>query len=729
MALIFSLSIAARPARHLLALAALLGFGMASVAGRAEIVPGEIVVGFQTTGAQKSLTPTLDALGATLRQHVAIHSQTLRLRPGVSQAQTLAWLRRQPGVAYAEPTHAMHLLAPPNDPGYGNQYGPSIVKADLAWTFWQPQAQTIIAVIDTGVDNTHPDLTNKILRDSQGIVGYNVFLYDSALQKYGKRDDALDDYGHGTHCSGIAAAQTNNGVGVAGIAGWDGLAGDTDTGHVKIMPVLVIDNTGNGTDEGVADGILWAVDHGAKVLSISLGSDDYLHALDDAIQYAWNKGCVIVAAAGNGGDSRASYPGAYRHVVSVAATDNTDTLAVSYTTFGDWVSTCAPGSNVYSTTPTYATHFQQNYSYSYGTSMATPHVAGEAALLFSQNPGLSNAQVVRLITSQTDSYVQAYGHAIAQGGGRINVFHALQSAFTPPTPGPTSYYMFPTADAYVGDGYEANIDLGGDTHLEITHVPTVVDSAVDHVAYLKFDFDAIPTAPASAILTLVMDSSSYPLGKTATLKLYQISDTTWPEKKFPPDTTPGVTWNTAPGLNLATVTSQGTLLDSRMVTTQNGATVTYDLTAFVAAHLGQTVSLQLLDDQPDGVTVGFASRESRLQQPHLVFSYARQAELATVSGPNTTVFNSAQATGTLQLDTANGNAPATVTLTSSNPFVLSVAASATIAPGQTTATFPMRGGSVSQPTKVTVTASYNGTFKTTTVTVAPHPAHSGHAQN
>ncbi len=396
-------------------------------AQQARYVPGELLVG---VAEERTLTPMQvvgmipqleQGIGVVISHHDALHAYHLHLNPGVSMADAIARLKHRPGVLYAEPNYIRHTCAvQPNDPLYvPYQYGPQIVKAPNAWSIWKPKRQVVIAMVDTGILNTHEDLTNKILRDNNGIVGFNAFS--------GLRDDALDDQGHGTHTAGIAAAQSNNGKGVAGIAGWDGSAG-SDTTFVKLMPVKVLDSNGSGTDGTVASGITWAADHGANVISMSLGDTQYSSTLDTAVQYAYAKGCVIVAAAGNNGDYTPFYPAANANVISVAATDNTDTLA-SFSTAGPWVMVAAPGVNIMSSVR------DGTYNYSTGTSMSCPHVAGEAALLLSQNATLTNDQATYLIRNNYDPY-NGNGRTIFPNSGRINVGAALANIGSVPAPNP-----------------------------------------------------------------------------------------------------------------------------------------------------------------------------------------------------------------------------------------------------------------------------------------------------
>lgn len=322
-------------------------------------------------------------------------------------------------VAYIERDLPMTALSTPNDPYFGSQYSHARAQSAAAWDLWKPNASVTVAVIDTGIDSTHPDLVNKMVRNAQGAVdGYNALTLTTG--------SALDDHGHGTHCAGIAAAQINNGSGVAGVSGWTGSAAQSDVG-TKILPVKCLDATGSGTSSSVADGIVWAADRGARILSLSVGGGS-TQTLADAVTYAWSKGCLVVAAAGNSASSVRQYPSGYPESLAVAATTSTDTLA-SYTNYGSWVQTAAPGDAILSTLPTYATTVGvTGYGTMSGTSMATPFVAGEAALLLSFNPSLTNAQLKNLIVSNVDAYTPYQSRTLAAGAGRVNVLKAMVAA-------------------------------------------------------------------------------------------------------------------------------------------------------------------------------------------------------------------------------------------------------------------------------------------------------------
>jgi thermitase len=245
-----------------------------------------------------------------------------------------------------------------------------------------------IAIVDTGVQYDHPDLSGKVY------LGYN--FVDGNWDPY-------DLNGHGTHCAGIAAAVTDNGIGIAGMAP-----------NASILAVKVLDANGSGTLDNVASGIEYAADAGANVISLSLGGPSGSTTLQNAVDYAWNKGAVLVAAAGNNGSSAPTYPAYYSNVISVAATDSNDNKP-SWSNYGSWVDVAAPGVNIYSTYPT------NRYAYLSGTSMATPHVSGLAALLAAQ--GRTNSQIRAAIQNTADPIA---GTGTYWKYGRINAANAVR---------------------------------------------------------------------------------------------------------------------------------------------------------------------------------------------------------------------------------------------------------------------------------------------------------------
>ncbi|MBM3259648.1 MAG: peptidase S8 [Candidatus Sericytochromatia bacterium] len=294
--------------------------------------------------------------------------------------------------------------AAPNDPLFGKQYAPQLVKAPGAWGFTTGKGQTI-AIVDTGVDTGHPDLKAHM------VPGWNT-VDNSANDK--------DDFGHGTHCAGIAAGLTNNKVGIAGIAP-----------DAKIMSVKVLGSDGSGSDETVASGITWAADHGATVISLSLGGPGESKVMNDAVDYAIRKGAVLVAAMGNDGTNEKSYPAACPGVIAVGASDSQDKIA-DFSQWGSWISVAAPGVKIFATMPTYKVAmsdwgFPRNYASMDGTSMACPAAAGVTALIRASQPSLAVAQVKARLEATADK-VPAQNNAPNEyfGNGRVNALRAVQ---------------------------------------------------------------------------------------------------------------------------------------------------------------------------------------------------------------------------------------------------------------------------------------------------------------
>jgi subtilisin family serine protease len=282
----------------------------------------------------------------------------------------------------------------PNDLLYGAyQWNLPAIETERGWALSRGSDDIVIAVLDTGVQLDHPDLKGRI---TEGI---------NLVGEGGPEDDV----GHGTHVAGIIAATVNNGEGVAGLS-WRG----------RIMPVKVLDSTGSGTTYSVAEGIIWATDHGADVINMSLGNYASAEFLHDAIRYAYDRGVVLVAASGNDNTDQPGYPAAYPEVFAVAATDAEDGKA-PYSNYGDYIDVAAPGDAIASTYP------GNQYAALSGTSMASPHVAALAGLIKSVNPDLTNEEVMDIMR-KTAVDLGEKGRDPYFGYGRIDVVRALKAA-------------------------------------------------------------------------------------------------------------------------------------------------------------------------------------------------------------------------------------------------------------------------------------------------------------
>jgi subtilisin family serine protease/PKD repeat protein len=312
-------------------------------------------------------------------------------------------ISRNPFVRYVEPNMKRQALLEPNDINWTAQWGPKKIEANYAWNTTLGSSGIIVAVVDTGVDYTHPDLAGNYLA-----LGHDWVNDD---------DYPLDDFGHGAHCAGIIAAVINNSIGIAGLA------------QVKIMAEKVLDDWGWGTDDWVASGIIHAVDQGANIISMSLGGYGYSRLLHEAVKYAYDNGVLLVAAAGNDNINVKAYPAAYEEVIAVAATNQSD-LKAPFSNWGEWIELAAPGVSIYSTMPTYHVTLNDygyfnDYDYMSGTSMACPHVAGTAALIWSQYLDATNDWVRAQLRCTVDD-LGVSGFDEYYGYGRVNARKAVE---------------------------------------------------------------------------------------------------------------------------------------------------------------------------------------------------------------------------------------------------------------------------------------------------------------
>ena len=320
--------------------------------------------------------------------------------------------KNDPRIQYIEPDFLATAMEIPNDFGLfeNRQWGMYKIQAaaNLAsgWNITHGNSTVKVAVVDSGIDSAHEDLAGKVKNIKN--------CTDSTTSD--------DLFGHGTHVAGIISANTNNKIGVAGV-GYD----------ISLMNAKALSDNGSGYYSWIADCITWSADQGASVINMSLGGTDASRMLEDAINYARDKGVVIVAAAGNSNSSGFFYPAAYSQVISVAAVDANDGRA-SFSNFGNWVDVAAPGVSIFSTLPSHTNYFKaKNYGYLSGTSMAAPYVSGLAGLLYSEN--LKGDDVIKAIFQNSD---QIAGTGKFWKYGRINVYKSLTSTNISFVSSPTS---------------------------------------------------------------------------------------------------------------------------------------------------------------------------------------------------------------------------------------------------------------------------------------------------
>lgn len=365
----------------------------------------QVVVKFKKEPTQAEIDRIRKEIHAT---HVKKLGYTYVFESKQLEAKQLMNYFQAHNVEYAEP-HFLYLTnenpvaltadrdntVVPNDSLYQRyQWNLPLIETEAGWNVSKGSSDVTVAVIDTGVDTNHPDLRDQL------VSGTNVVTPDTAPN---------DDVGHGTHVAGVIGALVNNNLGVAGM-NW----------YSRIMPVKVLDSSGAGSTYAVAQGIIWAVDNGAKVINMSLGNYADAAFLHDAIKYAYDHDVVLIAASGNDNTETPGYPAAYPEVFAVAATDAQQNKA-PFSNYGDYIDVAAPGVSIASTYP------GSQYAALSGTSMASPHVTALAALIRSVNPGLRNEEVMQIMRN-TATDLGPQGKDKYYGFGQIDVVRALEAA-------------------------------------------------------------------------------------------------------------------------------------------------------------------------------------------------------------------------------------------------------------------------------------------------------------
>lgn len=362
------------------------------------VIAGEFIVKLKDWGDNNSRSLMFDPETEIHAKNEKIKSLKVMVSER-SRGNFLQKIRKLKNVLWAEPNYIINVDMTPNDPSFGQQWGPQKISAPDAWDLEQGSQDVLVVVIDTGVSYTHPDLASNF------IVGGYDWVNDD--------DDPMDDHGHGTHCAGIIAASINNGNGIAGLA------------QVKIMAEKFLGSTGSGSSWDAAQAITHSIDVGKTIsnriiLSNSWGSSGNSTAVKEAMNYAYQNNALIVAAAGNDASSAPFYPAAYQEVISVSATDSNDNLA-SFSNYGSTIELSAPGVSIYST------HLNNGYKTLSGTSMAAPHVSGVAALVWSQHPSY-NRDLIRIVLQNKVNDLGGNGWDQYYGYGRINAYNAVQGS-------------------------------------------------------------------------------------------------------------------------------------------------------------------------------------------------------------------------------------------------------------------------------------------------------------
>ena len=409
------------------------------------VTKAEVLVRFRTGVTQSTIESITQRLNDQVEDQIESVAglEVIEDEDGKDAESLLAQYRALPEVEYAEPNSEIkldhedggrkHVHA--DDEMFFRQWGlfnsgqnggtaGADISAMRAWSVTRGSDQVVVAVLDSGVDYTHSDLANNIWSRPPIIMAYrdDDLTPDGAVEDVhgfnvvGDNGDPMDDNGHGTHCAGIIGAEGGNGIGIAGV-NW----------NVKIMPVKFMDAEGTGTTKDAIEAINYVIDRkragvNVRIISASWGSTAKSRALEDVIRKAYEEGILFVAAAGNSSsdnDRMPHYPSSYNlgNVVSVAALNRKDELA-SFSNYGARsVHIAAPGEEILST------WLQNGFEEKKGTSMATPFVAGVAALVLAQNPKMSVDDLRALLLKSVDKLPALNGKV--SSGGRINAAKAV----------------------------------------------------------------------------------------------------------------------------------------------------------------------------------------------------------------------------------------------------------------------------------------------------------------
>lgn len=434
-----------------------------------QFAKGRILIEPRAGLSSDELDRVLSPLGGKRRKIGQSNLHIVELPGNGSEKAAVAVLSRNPHLKFAELDRQVAPNFVPNDPYYGSEAHLAVVGASSAWDVSQGNGITI-AILDTGVDATHPDLA------AQMVPGYNF---------YDNNADSSDVHGHGTAVAGTAAATLNNGQGVSGIAGLS-----------KVMPLRISDPSGYAYYSTIAQGLTWAADRGARVANVSFEGVAGSSAIQSAAQYMKGKEGLVVVAAGNSGGNPGTAP--TTAMIPVSATDNND-ARMSWSSYGDYVAMSAPGA-------LWTTTRGGSYQVWQGTSFSSPLTAGVVALMMAANPALGGTAVEKLLYS-TAADLGAPGRDAYFGYGRVDAAAATRAAAatvpqvdrTPPAVSITAPYANSTVSGTVAVNVSASDNVGV-SRVELTVGNNRV--AVDSVEPFGFSWDSTGVPNGMAALTV-----------------------------------------------------------------------------------------------------------------------------------------------------------------------------------------------------------------------------------
>lgn len=422
-----------------------------------------------------------------LKELTKLNAMSVKV-PSAQSSLYISAFKKSPLVKTVEPNYLAQALSMPDDQRLNEQWGMTTISAvgnttETAWDKTHGNPNIKVAIVDTGIQQDHPDLTGKVVLE----------------KNFSTSPSVVDANGHGTHVAGAVAAKTNNGVGVAG-AGFD----------TSLINAKALADNGSGYYDQIASAIVWSVDNGAMVVNLSLGGTASSTVLQNAVNYAQSKGVVLVAAAGNSGSTTPYYPANYPYVVSVAATDQADKRA-SMSNYGSWVDVAAPGVGILST------YKSSGYATMTGTSMASAYVSGIAALVASKQ-NCSGQCIIDTVQQTSDP--------IAIGVvkyGRINAYKAASSDLlslptsTPiPTTTPTQVSPTPTPTPTIFLSVSPTT-LPSPTATPTKAKPTITVTKIDVSPYASGVIIKVTISPGGFSRTTVLAELTSPSGKKTAL--------------------------------------------------------------------------------------------------------------------------------------------------------------------------------------------------------------------